>query len=223
MYRHRHPIIVLSLCLCFSGLEAQDIPFVRGDANFDGNYDLADAITTLGYIFQGTARPVCLDAVDSNDDGDLDVSDAIFSLSFLFTGGRRPDPPYPDAGADPTPDPLDCSGVGEPIVLRHGNFVTVQHGVSGRVEHLSDNTIRLVGFDYDGGGLPEVIVWLHLIRGSERDGWGISEDLRGTSFVDAELVYPIPEGITGEMFGYVSIWCTSFPANYGYARLFIGP
>ena len=47
--------------------------------------------------------------LDANDDGTLDVSDPIFGLSALFvTGSALPALPYPDCGADPTLDALDC-------------------------------------------------------------------------------------------------------------------
>ena len=81
--------------------------FVRGDANLDSNLDIADAETILGACYLG--NPVdCEDAADANDDGALDVSDVVSVLQFLFSGSPAPPMPYPDAGSDPTPDPLNC-------------------------------------------------------------------------------------------------------------------
>jgi hypothetical protein len=82
--------------------------FVRGDANADSKVDISDAVKILGFLFLGEAAPRCFDAADSDDNGKLDLSDAISLLYHLFQGAAPPPPPYPEAGTDPTPDPLDC-------------------------------------------------------------------------------------------------------------------
>jgi hypothetical protein len=53
-------------------------------------------------------HPGCDDAGDSNDDGKVDIADPVFSFGYLFLGTREPPPPFPAAGADPTPDGLRC-------------------------------------------------------------------------------------------------------------------
>lgn len=88
-----------------------DQMFFRGDANRDAVVDLSDAQYTLGFLFTGGPRPLCLDAADSNDDGNLDISDPIHTLSYLFLGGPMLPPPFPLRGSDPTSDdPLGCLG-----------------------------------------------------------------------------------------------------------------
>jgi len=83
--------------------------FLRGDSNDDEGVDISDAVWTLGYLFQGSPSPPCLDAADSNDDGELDISDPIHTLGFLFQGSATPPPPGPfTKGSDPTLDPLGC-------------------------------------------------------------------------------------------------------------------
>jgi hypothetical protein len=82
--------------------------FRRGDVNGDATVDLSDAVSTLGFLFLGKDRPVCMDAADANDDGKLDVSDAITMLEYLFTGGQQIPPPLAESGPDPTPDLLGC-------------------------------------------------------------------------------------------------------------------
>ena len=77
--------------------------FMRGDANFDGDPDVADAIFVLSYLFRGNPA-TCLDALDANDSGNVDIGDAIYVLAFLFAGGPVPVYPYPDEGIDPTDD-----------------------------------------------------------------------------------------------------------------------
>jgi len=86
--------------------------FERGDANADGSLDIADAVTTLNYLFAGQTFLPCLDAADANDDGALDIADAVYILNYLFGNGPEPPEPFdPDeleCGWDPTPDKLDC-------------------------------------------------------------------------------------------------------------------
>lgn len=95
---------------CDFEVTALDFPFLRGDANDDGNIDLSDAIKILLCKFVGEPCPECRDAMDANDDGRDDVSDAITILTFLFRGGNAPPTPGPEiCGLDPTPDDLpDC-------------------------------------------------------------------------------------------------------------------
>jgi hypothetical protein len=83
--------------------------FIRGDANSDGNFNVADPIYTLLYTFAGAEAPACLDAADSNDDGGIDVADAIYVLQYLFAEGSMIPSPYPGCGIDRTIDSLDCS------------------------------------------------------------------------------------------------------------------
>jgi len=83
--------------------------FVRGDSNGDGAVDLSDVVFTLGWLFQSTGEPGCVDALDANDDGGVDISDPIYVLTFRFTGGNPPPPPYASCGIDTTGDSLDCA------------------------------------------------------------------------------------------------------------------
>ncbi len=84
-------------------------PFVRGDANSDGEVNIADAIAILGYLFLGNPAMACLDALDVADTGGIDIGGAVRILSYLFAQGQPPRPPFPGAGHDPTPtDPFTC-------------------------------------------------------------------------------------------------------------------
>jgi hypothetical protein len=87
--------------------------FSRGDANADGVVDVSDAVFTLLHLFTGRVQARCLDAADANDDGAVNISDAIAMLGFLFLGNPAEiKAPYPDRGADPTPDALGCESYG---------------------------------------------------------------------------------------------------------------
>jgi hypothetical protein len=89
---------------------SSNVPFVRGDASFNGIPDISDAILVLSYLFLGGPLPPCLDAADTDDHGTIQIGDAIYLLNFLFMGGSSPPEPFPDSGVDPTEDSLDCPG-----------------------------------------------------------------------------------------------------------------
>ena len=83
--------------------------FARGQVNGDAATDLADAVTTLLYLFAGR-EIACEDAADFNDDGLLNLTDPIALLDYLFRGGEGPAEPVV-CGADPTEDALLCGAV----------------------------------------------------------------------------------------------------------------
>lgn len=87
----------------------QAAPFLRGDSNLDGGFDISDGIFTLRVMFLGEPPPGCDDAADSDDDGLLSVTDAIYGMRFLFLDGSPPPAPFGQCGADPTDDPLACA------------------------------------------------------------------------------------------------------------------
>lgn len=82
--------------------------FIRGNLNGEGGADITDSINLLEFLFLGKQSPTCEDAADVNDDGKMDITDAINLLEFLFLGGEPPQPPFPEAGIDPTTDSLGC-------------------------------------------------------------------------------------------------------------------
>ena len=89
------------------GNASSEASFLRGDANTDGSFDIADVILSLGYLFQDL--PVsCLLALDSNDDQTVDIGDSIYSLNALFGGGPSPGPPHQQCGDDTSAGTLDC-------------------------------------------------------------------------------------------------------------------
>jgi hypothetical protein len=88
--------------------------FVRGDVNTDGALDIADAISSLYYLF-GEMELSCQDAADTNDDGLLNIADPIHLLVFLFGGETAPPAPFPDCDTDPSDDLLECQSAGNCI------------------------------------------------------------------------------------------------------------
>lgn len=90
----------------------QNLFFLRGDANSDGEIDISDSIRIILYLFSDGLeignKTRCYDALDANDDGQLDISDSIYLLNYLFKGGLRPPEPISQIGIDPTEDSLEC-------------------------------------------------------------------------------------------------------------------
>jgi hypothetical protein len=83
--------------------DALGTEFIRGDADLNGIVQLTDAVVILMALFLSGAPLECLDAADSNDVARVDISDPIFILHYLFMGGPEPPPPFPDPGADLSP------------------------------------------------------------------------------------------------------------------------
>ena len=101
-------LLIISGALVPGGIGAE---FVRGDANVDGTFDVADPIRSFEVLFAAGFSP-CLRALDANDDGAVDLADPIYSLAFLFSAGPAPTAPYPGCGGDPTADLLSCGSFG---------------------------------------------------------------------------------------------------------------
>ncbi|OGC77513.1 MAG: hypothetical protein A2145_00320 [candidate division Zixibacteria bacterium RBG_16_40_9] len=61
-----------------------------GDANLDGNVQLADIIYLVNYIFKSGSLPDPPAFGDTNCDGKLNLSDIIYLVNFIFKGGASP-------------------------------------------------------------------------------------------------------------------------------------
>ncbi|MGE3165764.1 MAG: hypothetical protein AB7O52_12710 [Planctomycetota bacterium] len=105
-------IVLAPVCCTVECEVTVGVQFIRGDCNDDGNYNIADPVSLLGFLFPAGPAPVlpCSDACDCNDDGMLNIADAICLLSGLFGAVTVPPaPPHPGCGEDPTTgDALDC-------------------------------------------------------------------------------------------------------------------
>jgi hypothetical protein len=86
---------------------AAPVRFRRGDVEPDGVFNVTDAVQILRGLFLG-AGVACWSAADAGDDGQVDLTDAVRLLSYLYLGAAPLGPPFPDCGADPTPDSLPC-------------------------------------------------------------------------------------------------------------------
>jgi hypothetical protein len=62
----------------------------RGDANGDGEIDIADVMYLANYLFIGGSAPNPMWAGDANCDGEVDVADVMYLINYLFIGGSAP-------------------------------------------------------------------------------------------------------------------------------------
>jgi hypothetical protein len=78
-------------------------PFIRGDADGNGRYNVSDAVIVIQEVLLNfQARFDCDDRLDVNDDETLDVSDALPILAWLFQAGPQFPGPFLVCEVDPT-------------------------------------------------------------------------------------------------------------------------
>ena len=91
------------------GPDDAPVPFLRGDVNADGVFDIADPMGVVFYLMEGASEPTCMKSADFDDSGWVDLTDAVNGLHYLFVpGSPEPSSPSRRCGLDPTPDFLGC-------------------------------------------------------------------------------------------------------------------
>ncbi len=64
--------------------------YICGDANRDGEIDVADVMYLINYLFIGGSPPQPMEAGDCNCDEAVDVADVMYLINYLFIGGSPP-------------------------------------------------------------------------------------------------------------------------------------
>jgi agmatine/peptidylarginine deiminase len=67
--------------------------YICGDANGDGEINVADAVFVINYVFKGGPAPIPDIAGDANGDGETNLADAVYVISYVFKGGPPPQCP----------------------------------------------------------------------------------------------------------------------------------
>ncbi len=62
----------------------------RGDANGDGQINVADAVFIINFIFKSGPEPDPLASGDANCDGNPNVGDAVYIINYVFKNGPEP-------------------------------------------------------------------------------------------------------------------------------------
>lgn len=65
---------------------------LRGDANHNGESNVADLTYLVGYLFRGGALPPCPPEGDISGDDEINITDITALVSYLFRGGSVPSP-----------------------------------------------------------------------------------------------------------------------------------
>jgi hypothetical protein len=78
-------------------IQIEELSFIRGDANDDGQVDLADPVLILDVLF-GDGSMGCEVAADANQSDVIDVADPVYLLNYLFIDGPEPPAPFPSCG-----------------------------------------------------------------------------------------------------------------------------
>jgi hypothetical protein len=64
--------------------------YLCGDANYDQEINVGDAVFLINYIFNSGPAPDPLCVGDANGDGDGNVGDAVYLIAYVFNGGPPP-------------------------------------------------------------------------------------------------------------------------------------
>ncbi|MCK5125946.1 MAG: S8 family serine peptidase [candidate division Zixibacteria bacterium] len=63
---------------------------MAGDANYDGQVNVGDAVYIINYVFRGGPPPQKMAEGDANCDGDVNIGDAVYIINYVFRGGTEP-------------------------------------------------------------------------------------------------------------------------------------
>ncbi|MEZ5357702.1 MAG: hypothetical protein R3F48_02655 [Candidatus Zixiibacteriota bacterium] len=89
---------IILLCLVLPTLALGAV--ICGDANGDGNLNVADVVFAVNFVFKGGPSPDPLCSGDSNHDDTVNLADAVYLVNYIFRGGPPPiEPccPVPDS------------------------------------------------------------------------------------------------------------------------------
>jgi len=90
---------IIAALVCLTGTVAYG-DFICGDANYDQNVNVSDAVYIIGYVFVGGDSPNPIEAGDVNCDRACNIADVVWILNYVFLAGFEPC----DADGDGIPD-----------------------------------------------------------------------------------------------------------------------
>lgn len=103
------------------------------------------------------------------------------------------------------------------------------HRVSGTVYAVDSNTLRLVGFNYDGAG-PDAFFYGGNTGSPSANGFIIPDEegrsVKLGSYSDATIEITLPSGMTVSSLAWLSVWCRRFTQNFGHVTFpdgFVAP
>ena len=104
---------------------------------------------------------------------------------------------------------------GETLV---GQFTTKQHGVTGSIYEVDDNTIKIKNFNYDGTG-PDAFFYVGTSGQPSSSGVHIKypagSDAILEEFNDGEVTLTLPNDLEVDDLKWISVWCRQYSVNFG--------
>ena len=67
-------------------MTTEEVLYLRGDANDDGQVDMADANSVVNYILGTPADDFNPDNADANLDGEIGMPDVMFIVNYVLNG-----------------------------------------------------------------------------------------------------------------------------------------
>ncbi|MCK5126364.1 MAG: peptidoglycan DD-metalloendopeptidase family protein [candidate division Zixibacteria bacterium] len=64
--------------------------YVLGDANYDTQVNVGDAVYIINYVFKNGPPPTPYASGDANGDSKIDIGDAVYLVNYVFRGGPPP-------------------------------------------------------------------------------------------------------------------------------------
>lgn len=132
----------------------------------------------------------------------------------------------PADSSEPSEPSVTTTAPPEPVDLRTGDFVSLDHTTTGtvRVLELADGRrfVRLEGFETDNG--PDLFVYLSTNPAGGPEG-AFDDDYADLGSLQGNIGdqnYEIPAGVDPARFASVVIWCDRFDAAFGAADLTSG-
>ena len=69
------------------------LEFLCGDVNADGEVNIFDVTSLIGYLYLGGIEPDPLESADVNNDGEINIFDVTHLIGYLYLDGPAPDCP----------------------------------------------------------------------------------------------------------------------------------
>lgn len=103
-----------------------------------------------------------------------------------------------------------------------GNLPNLDHGVSGQVYALNDNTLVIRNLNYDGQA-PDAYFWVGTSKKPNNLGTAIPDEngslapIKG--YRNANITLHLPKNKSLKNIKYFGLWCRAFQINFGHVTI----
>ncbi len=151
---------------------------------------------------------VACSAPGSSESADAGSTDLSSSKSEQVSGSSDSEPS----------DLQSSSPTTDVTVLKSATVPLGEHDTSGMFEFLSDGTVKITDFNYDGAA-PDVYIALgdYDDEGNFVYGELATEKIDG-AYENEDVMYELESGVDVEKYSAVSIWCHNFTEDFSSAQ-----